>query len=633
MKYFLCLSALFFVGCSSSSKKNAANLSENQRLHESREYAPQFPYDEFFRTSGISNIVVSGDGELIYALKSDGSTNQIFVYPLKEKKWQQLTQFREAIHSFHLSLNGSNLIFAKDNNGNEAYDLFRLETRTQNITQLTDGTGVESSIACGVSDDGNEIFFSQSKNKRTERDIRVYNQVNNTVRILLPAKGRMLYCDEYNEQQKKLSILDFIENNEVHLGLIDLRSNSFQYLIKEKSVRNTNATFMNGALYFLSTKDSDNSRVWSYIFKTKKVELNEDLQNRIVSEINSYQNGKYLALKYRDGMRNRFTLYDSKLKPILPSNFAEHEIEEEVLSNGISEVRVTLIASADRPTQYYVEQGKMKELIYNSNQSRINEKFFATSFSKMITSFDGTQIPAHFFVPNGSTKKNHRPLIVLVHGGPEEHIDAVYSPQIQFLTNNGFVVVTPNVRGSTGFGKKFQMMDNGDWGGAHIQDLLAVTNYAKTLDFVDENNLFIAGGSFGGYSVLSMITQHATVYRAAVDIFGITDMADFYRNWPAAQTYLLAELGKDPTQDQEFNQKISPIYHVEKIQTPLQVHQGANDIRVSKTQSDMLVEKMRERNIPVEYHIYADEGHGFKHFANSKKCYESMVDFLKRYID
>ncbi len=633
MTYFMMAFFLIAAGCSSQSKKSSSNLTESQRAFESREYAPQFPFEEFFKTSGLSNIVISSDGDMIYSLKSDGKTNQIYSYDVKEKKWEQLTQFPDRVSSFELALNGKSLVFSKDTGGNEVYDLFLMNLNDKSVVQITDGKGIEVSQDCGISQDGNEIYFSQSKNKRTERDIKVYNPLTNSVRVLLPSKGRVLYCDQFDESQKKLSVIDFVENNEIHIGLIDLRNNSFQYLIKEKSVRNSTSAFVNGAMHFLSSKDSDVTRVWTYNFKAKKVAVNDAFANIYATDLKSYQNGKFLVVKYRDGIFNRSAVYDSKNQIIASKRFAAGDIEQTIFSKGRTENHVTLIASADRPTQFYYETEATSDLIYNSNQSRIEEKFFAASFSTQVTSFDGTQISAHFFVPNGSSKKNRRPVILWVHGGPEDQVDAEYSARIQYFANNGFVVVAPNVRGSTGFGKKFQMMDNGDWGGGHIKDLLAVTNYAKTLDFVDENNIFIVGGSFGGFSVMSMITQHALAYRAAVNIFGITELAEFYKNWPMAQTYFRAEFGTDPTKDDDFNRRVSPIYHIDQIQIPLQVHQGANDIRVSRAQSDMLVEKMKERKIPVEYLVYPDEGHGFTKFENSKKCYESIVDFLKRQMN
>lgn len=169
-------------------------------------------------------------------------------------------------------------------------------------------------------------------------------------------------------------------------------------------------------------------------------------------------------------------------------------------------------------------------------------------------------------------------------------------------------------------------------GGGHIKDIVAVADYTKTLDFVDKENVFIVGGSFGGFSVLSLITQYPKVFKAAVDIFGIIEMATFLESWPPiAQEYMITEMGGDPRKDKALNEKISPYYHVEKVQIPLQIHQGSNDIRVAKAQSDMLVKKMKKLGKEVEYIVYPDEGHGFLKFANTQRCFESIVTFYEKY--
>ncbi len=184
-----------------------------------------------------------------------------------------------------------------------------------------------------------------------------------------------------------------------------------------------------------------------------------------------------------------------------------------------------------------------------------------------------------------------------------------------------------------GFGKAYQFKDNGDWGGGHIKDLVAVANYTKSLDFIDSNNVYILGGSFGGFSVMSLITQYPTVFKAAVDIFGLVELASFMESWPPlAQQYWIGEMGVDPRKDSAYNKRVSPIYHVDQIKIPLQVHQGSNDIRVAKSQSDQLVKSLQEKGIPVDYHVYADEGHGFVKFDNTKKCFTSSIDFFKKQV-
>jgi dipeptidyl aminopeptidase/acylaminoacyl peptidase len=219
-------------------------------------------------------------------------------------------------------------------------------------------------------------------------------------------------------------------------------------------------------------------------------------------------------------------------------------------------------------------------------------------------------------------------LLLWVHGGPDEHEDPAYSSGLQRLANAGFVVVLPNVRGSSGFGKAFQAMDNGDWGGAHIRDLLAVSEFGAGLDCVADRPRFIGGESFGGFSVLSAIIQYPTAFDGAVDLFGISDIGSFFRGLPdQVRPQLIRELGCDPAQEPARAKAMSPLHQVDRIVTPLQIHQGIHDSRVPIEQSRRLVESLQKQATPVEYFEY-EEGHGFTYLENRVLYRERMIQFL-----
>jgi dipeptidyl aminopeptidase/acylaminoacyl peptidase len=191
----------------------------------------------------------------------------------------------------------------------------------------------------------------------------------------------------------------------------------------------------------------------------------------------------------------------------------------------------------------------------------------------------------------------------------------------------------PNVRGSTGFGKAFASLDNNDWGGGHIRDLAAVVAALRDLDFVDAGNVFAAGMSFGGFSVMSLVTQYPDLVQAAADFFGFTELATFVDSWPHyLQQNLSVELGFDPRRDPLRNRLASPLYHLDRISIPLQIHQGANDSRVPREQSDRVVGYLRSSGHRVEYFVYPDEGHGFTRFRNQRLAWLRLVDFFRRQL-
>jgi dipeptidyl aminopeptidase/acylaminoacyl peptidase len=132
---------------------------------------------------------------------------------------------------------------------------------------------------------------------------------------------------------------------------------------------------------------------------------------------------------------------------------------------------------------------------------------------------------------------------------------------------------------------------------------------------------------------MSLVTQYPELVRAGADFFGFTELASFVDSWPRyLQQNLAVELGFDPRSDPVRNRAVSPLYHLERVSIPLQIHQGANDSRVPREQSDRVVQRLRDAGLTVEYFVYADEGHGFTHFVNQRLAYERLVDFFRRQL-
>jgi dipeptidyl aminopeptidase/acylaminoacyl peptidase len=624
--------SLLLSACSSVPKSSSEALS-SKTLQDigvtERPEAPKFPFEEFYKTAGISNFEFSPDGKSVYFLKTDGKVRNVFKYDIRGKKISQLTKFPEAVHSFKAGPQGRFLYIQKDVGGSEVFDLYQFDLKTSKTKQLTNGKNSERSYLCDVDQSEYRLYFSQSRNKRSAYDIKYIDLKTMKPSVLVDAGDQQLYCDSLNLKGDKLLFQSFINNNERHIGYADTKSGKAQYFLAEPGVGFENMYFVGESVYFNSTKDSDSSRIWKYDLSSKKLELVDIGMTNDVQSISVFADGKLSSLNYRGKLAPQTKLYDgifgSEKSLTLPG-----KISAASFSNYDSSIGVVTVENSHTPSQYFLIHKGQPTLIYDSNQSKIEGQYFSKSHSIFVKSFDGLEVPVHFIVPNGTSATRKRPAIVWVHGGPEDHVDPVYSSLQQYLANSGFVIIAPNVRGSTGFGKAYQFKDDGDWGGGHVKDLVAVANYTKTLDFIDSNNVFIIGGSFGGFSVMSLITQYPNVFKAAVNIFGPIELSKFMDSWPPlVQNYWLIELGGDPRKDEKLNKRISPFYHVEKIKIPLQVHQGTNDIRVLKEQSDLLVAEMNRQGQPVDYKIYADEGHGFVKFENSKKCFTSVVDFYQ----
>jgi dipeptidyl aminopeptidase/acylaminoacyl peptidase len=223
--------------------------------------------------------------------------------------------------------------------------------------------------------------------------------------------------------------------------------------------------------------------------------------------------------------------------------------------------------------------------------------------------------------------------ILSVHGGPtaQERPLYDYSGLYQYLANNRLVVIAPNFRGSTGYGKSFEKKIYHDWGGDELKDIEYAIKWLKSQDWIDANRIGVFGASFGGFATLSCITRLPQYnWRAAVDIVGPSNLVTFAKAVPEHWKRFMGELVGDPENEEDFLKGRSPITYVDLISqtTSLLVIQGANDPRVVKNESDQIVERLKSKNMDVEYIIFEDEGHGFTKYSNLVKALKKSAEFL-----
>ncbi|MHA1772485.1 MAG: prolyl oligopeptidase family serine peptidase [Candidatus Thorarchaeota archaeon] len=293
------------------------------------------------------------------------------------------------------------------------------------------------------------------------------------------------------------------------------------------------------------------------------------------------------------------------------------------------------ISTPTEPTNIWILDTKTGECwkATNASTAGIDPQTFADATLHRFSSFDGLDVPYFKYVPKGEKPENGWPAILMIHGGPESQTRPTFSPVLQFFVAGGFAVVTPNIRGSTGYGRKYMNLDNVEKRLDSIKDIkhLALTLKERDPD-IDGERLVIYGGSYGGFAVLSAITEHPNLWRAAVDIVGISNFVTFLQNTaPWRRTLRESEYGS-LAQDMDTLKKISPIHKVDRIVAPLFIIQGDNDERVPLSESLQIYEKMRERGVPVKMLRFPDEGHGLAKLKNRVKTYSEVLEWLKSIV-
>ena len=244
-------------------------------------------------------------------------------------------------------------------------------------------------------------------------------------------------------------------------------------------------------------------------------------------------------------------------------------------------------------------------------------------------------IPAVLYRPKSASADKPVPALVWVHGGPGGQSRTGYSATQQHLVNHGYALLAANNRGSSGYGKTFFHLDDRRHGEEDLQDIVYGRKYLESLDWVDSQRIGIIGGSYGGYMVAAALAFEPEEFDVGVNIFGVTNWVRTLESippwWESFKESLYDEMG-DPAVDAERHRRISPLFHADNIVKPMLVVQGANDPRVLQVESDELVAAVQANEVPVEYLVFPDEGHGFVKRVNRIAASEAYVKFLDKHL-
>jgi dipeptidyl aminopeptidase/acylaminoacyl peptidase len=242
-------------------------------------------------------------------------------------------------------------------------------------------------------------------------------------------------------------------------------------------------------------------------------------------------------------------------------------------------------------------------------------------------SFDGLDIPAFIFLPPTFVKGQPIPFVVNFHGGPEGQSRPGFSAQIQFLLSRGYGVMLPNVRGSTGYGREFHMMDNYQKRWDSVKDGAEAARWLVKNGYAEAGKIAAYGGSYGGFMSVATVIEGSDVFGAAIDVVGIVNFKTFLEQTRDYRRKLReAEYG--PLSDPEFLASVSPLNRVDEIKTPMMIAHGLNDPRVPVGEAMQLAVELQKRGYDPELLYFPDEGHGFAKLENRLLFADRMVKFL-----
>ncbi|MCB0061950.1 MAG: S9 family peptidase [Caldilineaceae bacterium] len=267
-----------------------------------------------------------------------------------------------------------------------------------------------------------------------------------------------------------------------------------------------------------------------------------------------------------------------------------------------------------------------------SNRAGVNATTFVTPTLIHFPTFDDRQIPALFYQPQKPPPAGGYPCILYVHGGPAGQLRPEFDVRFQYFLGQGLAILATNVRGSSGYGRDYMMLDEVEKRMDSVTDLKYAVRWLHAQENINGERIAIYGRSYGGYMVLAAMTEFPELFAAGIDVVGIANWVTFLeRTSPWRRPHREAEYGS-LAHHRDFLEQISPIHKIERIQVPLMVLAGDNDPRVPLYESEQVVEQVHAAGGTVEFIHYADEGHKFSKLANRIDSFTKMGEFLQKYL-
>ena len=578
------------------------------------------------------------DGRLLIGCDEPGTTQ---LYELADGSRRRLTDFAEPVTGRYLPGRRA-VVLQQDEGGNERHQIFVLDIadRTSGndiaageLTAVTDDPEHVHDLA-GVSRDGRLIAYTSNRRNGVDFDVYVHDLGSGEVRCVYDGGG---WCQgqDFSPDGRYLTFErpgGYPMDND--LLLADLSTGQVRVLTEHEEPAHCSAPAWlpdSSAFYFSTNDGRDVMAVARYDLATDTVK--QVLDGEWDTECFTSEDGSTLLVVANQDGTSRLSLYDAasldRLGTVPTPGVGvaawNRLVPGPVLAPDGAAVTYTFTGPAQPSCVWRHDRGAPAP---TRLAGATPPDGLAEPDTARVPSFDGEQIPVAMYRPAGVERP---PVVLHVHGGPESQARPIFSPVIQGLVARGYAVLVPNVRGSTGYGKRYYGLDDTTRRLDSVSDLGALHGALAGLG-LDASRASLWGGSYGGYMVLAGVSMLPDLWAAGIDIVGISDLVTFLENTSAyRRAHREREYGS-LDHDREFLRTASPLTYVDRIRAPLFVVHGANDPRVPLSEAQQIVASLAERGIDHDLLVYADEGHGLAKLGNRLDAYPRAVDFLDRVV-
>jgi dipeptidyl aminopeptidase/acylaminoacyl peptidase len=537
----------------------------------------------------------SPDGKWIaYQSDYDGDEQwDIFFVSPKTGQVVNVTKTREVSEENPVwSPDGRYLAYMVKPKTSSVYEIDLFDTVLRDVKHITTNTPPDRMNVSPIwSKDGKFIAYTQEEAKGTNSNIYVVEVASGASILVTPHDGEKLYAaTDFSANGRTLLITSNAANGFQNAGILDLSSKKVKWITEERWEVYSGSFSPDGRTLTFRTNADGYADLYLHDVasgKTTKLHVPEGVNSFGGAESAFSRDGKKL-LYYHNGAS-------------APSDVWLYDVVTE------QSTQVTHSLMAGVPADHMVEP-----------------------FLVHYPSRDGKwTISAFLYVPRNMQRNGQNAAIVYIHGGPKSQSVDQFNRFVQHIVNQGYMVIAPNYRGSTGYGKAFEDANLFDMGGGDLQDVLSAADFLKGTGYPDPKKLIAMGASYGGYLTMMAVTKAPDVWSAGVPIVPFVNwFTEIENEDPILQQSDMATMG-DPKRNPDFFRERSPFFFVDQIKAPLFLLAGGHDPRCPKEETIQVVDEIKKRGGVADYKIYEDEGHGFARLENQIDAYRRVTNFLK----
>jgi dipeptidyl aminopeptidase/acylaminoacyl peptidase len=594
---------------------------------------------------------LSPDGKTVAFTSTITGVVELWTVPARGGWPTQLTNLNEHVTDIGWSRDGKWLVFASDYGGNERRDLYRVPAAGGRVDQLTRTTISESEPR--LSPDGRRLAFTADPERPFVFQLHVMDLATRRV-VQLTRGGVQVLKPIWSQDGKTIAVTRSGDEQKGELLLVDAGTGTTTVVKPEaeNGILWPQRFAPDGKSLLLTARNKAGFLQLAVLELMKSAEAGKPPRPTgapafvgpgewDVTEAHWNKGGVYF-LRNEGGATGLYRLVtpQARARTVLPATGTIRQFSFDRRGERLALLREGVARPADvwmLRDPHQVANGDngrpagLKQVTF-SLMGGVRSEELSQGELVSYKSFDGMKIQALLLRPRVPKLGSPPPAVVFVHGGPNGQAAMAFRTTYHVLTEAGFVVIAPNYRGSTGYGKAFEDANNKDWGGGDLKDLTAAVKHFAACGDIDPRRVGILGGSYGGYMTLMALCRTPDVWKAGVEMYGMPDLVmDYLLSKSRFADWYETEMGNPKTHAALYRER-SPLPYLDDIRAPLLVFQGGQDSNVPKAESDLLVAVLRELKKRHEYIVYPDEGHGFYRRKNLLDYYRRTTAFLVKHL-